>query len=86
MAAKYLKQEIQPDFDHIMGLFDQMKEQFRRDIDQRNPSNNDVIGGFSNPSAGGENSKGNKRESFIAKKDQLGSGSSSNILITPQKS
>jgi len=32
---KVLKQEIQPDIDHIMGLFDKMKEAFQKEINER---------------------------------------------------
>ena len=43
--GKFIKQEIQPDFEHIMSLFDKMKEQFQREINERY-RNNVVLAGY----------------------------------------
>ena len=82
--GKFIKQEIQPDFEHIMSLFDKMKEQFQREINERY-RNNVVLAGYDaqneyNNNNPGSNQNLSKNGSNEANKGPSGNSNQSFLL------
>ena len=56
------KRDLQPDFDHLMSLFDKMKEQFQSEINVRRSNNSGSRNGIKEDSVGSNRDLHSRRQ------------------------